>query len=63
MMTEGEELVLTCQAACKPSAISFAWLFNERRINLQTKGEFSFTHLLIFVFWESNFGLTALFNL
>ena len=39
MMTEGEELVLTCQAACKPSAISFSWLFNEKRINLQTKGE------------------------
>lgn len=40
MMTEGEELVLTCQAACKPSAISFSWLFNEKRVNLQTKGEF-----------------------
>ena len=40
MMTEGEELVLTCQAACKPYAISFSWLFNEKRINLQTKGEY-----------------------
>ena len=41
MMTEGEELLLTCQAVCKPSAISFNWLFNDKRINLQNKGKFN----------------------
>lgn len=40
MMSEGEELLLTCQAVCKPSAISFNWLFNDKRINLQNKGRF-----------------------
>jgi len=39
MMTEGEELVLICSAICKPSAISFTWLFNDKRINLQSKDE------------------------
>lgn len=37
-MTENEELILTCQAICKPSALSFTWLFNDKRINLQNKG-------------------------
>ena len=39
-MTENEELVLTCTVQCKPLAISFTWLFNDKRINLQNKGNF-----------------------
>lgn len=52
MMTEGEELILKCQALCKPTVISFNWMFNDKRINLQSIGSL----------WINEINLKLTFN-